>query len=276
MISPTRLVFRICTLVTDWQQYAEMKQSFIAAGFDESRCAYSAFDNSSGNHFEPYSLINRLVQESSEPYLVLCHQDVLANQGDGFDRLLEALRQLDSRDPHWAVAGNAGCTDDFAFVIRVTDPNKFDHWPGPFPVRVHSLDENFLVIRGRAGVTCSSELSGFHLYGTDLCLNARLKRRTCYVIDFHLTHQSTGRFGEDFFASRRQFIERWNREFHFLYVIREAEIFLSRWRILHRVFPRCKPRNLLRRYRPLRRLMTLDLDRPRLTRAASSMEMGLE
>jgi hypothetical protein len=256
------VLYRICTLVSDWGQYARMRESFEAAGFTGENSRYSTFDNSHGNEFEPYSLINRLIAETPEPYIVLCHQDVLADQGHGANQLTRVIAEMNCVDPEWGVLGNAGSTDDFDFVVRVVDPNRFDIWSGQLPVAVNSLDENFLVIRTAAGLRASVSLWGFHLYGTDLCLNARLRGRGCYVVDFLLSHLSTGTFGRDFFDSRERFIRRWNGEFHFLYVIRGAEVFLSRWSFLRRLGPKVRVKRLLMKNWFLRRLMTFEL-RPR-------------
>ena len=97
------------------------------------------------------------------------------------------IRDLEGRDDRWAVAGNAGGSRALRVIRSVTDP----HGGGtgdPLPAGVHSLDENFLVIRTGTGVRCSPQLSGFHLYGTDLCLNALEQGRQPYVIDFRLRH----------------------------------------------------------------------------------------
>jgi hypothetical protein len=252
-------IFRICTLVTRPEQYAAMKASFLAAGFDESRCRYEVFDNSVGNCFEPHALLTRLVRETIEPYVILCHQDVLADRGDGFDKLLAEIDRLNRLDPQWAIAGTAGCSDDFEFASMVHDPNGFPPWSGRLPLPVHSLDENFLLMKSGTGIGCSQELFGFHLYGTDICLNARLAGRTCDVIDFQLSHLSAGRFDETFFTARRAFIEHWNRRFNLVYVIREADIVLSRWKFIHWLGSRGKVRRLLRKFGPLRRWVMREL-----------------
>ncbi len=209
-------LFHICTVTNDREQYAAMQASFIAAGFDQSRCRYTLFDNSQGNVYEPYSVISRMRAETPEPYLIVCHQDLLLNQGHGYDQLVKALAELDRCHPCWAIAGNAGINHDYRPTLRLNDPNRVQQWAGRFPVQVQTLDENFLVIKTAAPVGCSPELSGFHFYGADLCLNAQKQGYSCYVIDFHLTHLSEGNpHSAAFMAARHQFQARWNREFNF-------------------------------------------------------------
>ena len=271
MIADQQPRFHICTLVTNWPQYEAMKATFLDAGFDSISSRYTTFDNSHSNKFEPYSLINRLMVETPESYLILCHQDILLDQGHGRERLEQIVEELEQADPRWAVLGNAGCTDTFEFVVRIVDPTRWQDLDNPLttdrplthgkmpPQPVHSLDENFLVLKTAAKVHASPQLSGFHLYATDLCLNARLAGHTCYVVDFNLTHLSPGNFGEDFQKARLLFIERWNREFHFLYIIRGAEIFLSRWRLARRLGPRSRVRRMFLNSPLLRKWMTREL-----------------
>jgi hypothetical protein len=230
-MSSNRL-FQICTLVTNWSQYHAMKSSYVAVGFAEANCRFSVFDNTAGNVFEPYSLINRLLAEAEATYIILCHQDILLNKGCGYSDLVKIIEELEIADPHWAVLGNAGCTDDFKWIVHVDDPTKWEasdaietRKPLAPPCLVHSLDENFLVVKRGADVRASAALNGFHLYGTDLCLHARRNGHSCYVIHFPLTHLSAGSFGEEFFSARQRFIERWNPEFSFLYVVRGLKSF---------------------------------------------------
>ena len=56
---------------------------------------------------------------------------------------------------------------------------------GELPAKVHTLDENFIVVRRAANLSLSHDLDGFHLYGTDLCLIADVLGGNRYVIDFH-------------------------------------------------------------------------------------------
>lgn len=229
--------FHICTFVTDRTQYQQMKDSFIAAGFDEQRCRYTVFDNAANNVYEPYSTIPRVLQETIEPYTIFCHQDVLLNQGDGFKQLLRALKELDQIDPRWAVAGNAGINSRYQSVRRITDPHNRSQWSGELPAKVHSLDENFLVIKTSAKVKCSAELAGFHLYAIDLCLNAIFNGYSAYVIDFHLTHLSHGKWSQAFIDSQKNFQNVWSRRFLFCYVSSPAmTVFLSRNALIRRIF----------------------------------------
>ena len=252
-------LFHICTIANKLDQYEQMKSSFIEAGFHEDRCRYSIFDNSQGNIYEPYSTLNNIYSLTVEPYIIYCHQDILLNQGHGFEQLVKTLGELDKLDPNWAILGNAGINNSYEKVVRVTDPNRMTHWQKGLPEKVHSLDENFLVIKSQAGIKCSQELKGFHFHATDLCLNAILKGYSCYVIDFHLTHLSGGNFSQDFYNSQRKFQKRWSQEFNFCYIktMTDMVMFLSKHKVLQWFFGRYKVSQWFVSHRRLRTLVNV-------------------
>lgn len=242
--------FRICTLVTKWDQYENMKSSFLDAGFNENNSVFGTFDNSANNQFEPYQLLNQLFQETTEDYLILCHQDLLLDQGCGHAELLTIIDDLNAMDDKWAILGNAGCTDEFDFIVHISDPTSWqssDLVAGRapnVPQRVHSLDENFLLFKCEAKLVASKDISGFHLYGTDVCLHARLHGHNCYVVNFRLTHLSPGRFDEDFFTVKNRFLTCWNKHFKLLYIMRGAEVVLSKYGFVRKLAGRSRVRRL--------------------------------
>ncbi|MGK7963012.1 hypothetical protein [Crocosphaera sp.] len=168
-------VFHICTIANKLDMYQTMKASFIEAGFTEDKCRYSLFDNSEKNLYEPYNILKVIQSNTVEPYIILCHQDILVDQGDGFEKLINIIKELEGKNTNWAILGNAGMNYDYEFVVKIVNPNNFEPWAGEYPQEAHYLDENFLVINNSANFSSSNGLSGFHIYGTDFCLNAILQ-----------------------------------------------------------------------------------------------------
>ena len=195
------LLFSVLTLMTRPEQYREMLASFRAGGFDGPDTEYLLIDNSLGNRHDAYCGLRALIAQARGTYLILAHQDLLLLK-DGMPVLRQRLSQLDAIDPHWAVAGNSGLTAGGTHYLRISDPHGDDQARGPFPARVDSLDENFLVLRRAAMISPSVGPTGFHFYGADLCLQAKLKGMKCYVIDFHLRHLSGGKIDKSFEVSR--------------------------------------------------------------------------
>jgi len=203
--------FHICTIVNRPDEYDQMRLSFENAGFTGANSRFSAFDNTSDNRHDPYRLLDRLIAETPEQYLILCHQDVRADLDHSASDLTAALERLDEIDPDWVVAGNAGVDFHGVTIMHMDAPDGPYRFPR-LPCQVMSLDENFLVIKPRCGVSTSSELDGFHFYGTDLALNAKLRQGRAYVIDFLLTHLSPGDSGSSAFAeSKERFGQVWRK-----------------------------------------------------------------
>lgn len=210
--------FHICTLVNNDEQYQAMRASFARARFDEDRCRFSFFDNRSANTHECYSTFNHIMADTSEPYIIYCHQDILLDQGCGCEELINIIQSLDRNDPRWAVLGNAGVTEDHRVVLRMRDPFENDCGPDTEPEKVCSLDENFLLIKTASNIRCSSGLSGFHLYATDLCLHAMFAGFACYVVNFRLTHLSMGEIDKSFEVARKNLQLQWSHQFKFRYL----------------------------------------------------------
>lgn len=232
------------TFVTDERPYAEMQLSFTAAGFAADR-----FVRLSDQRSDPYEAINELAVSDAR-YVILCHQDVRADLGAGLDDLLDALGGLDEIDRRWMVAGNAGVTSR-GHVIRALR----DYLGGPtadrLPQRVVTLDENFLVFNVRNRPRTTPGLSGFHLYGTDVVLNALGDGSSAYVIDFPLTHLSPGTGHETAYdVCLRQFRNAWDSRCLFRYVFTPQDVlFLSRVRVVRRVFGSARALSWVRHYR---------------------------
>jgi hypothetical protein len=204
--------YSIGTLVTRPDDYAQMRESFAAHGFSAETTEFLFLDNCGTDQCGAYRGINALINAARGRYVILCHQDVRLID-DGLNALDERLRDLDARDPHWALAGNAGGVAPGRLAIRITDPHGADRRSGDLPQRVMSLDENFIVVKRSARVGCSVDLEGFHFYGADLCLNADVAGHSAWVIDFHLHHLSGGTKSPDFFELENAFRAKWSRAF---------------------------------------------------------------
>lgn len=250
-------IFHICTIANNLEQYSEMKASFVKGGFNEERCRYSLFDNSEGNVYDPYETLSYVQSKTSEPYIIFCHQDLLLDQGHGFEKLIMVLSDLENQDPQWAIAGNAGCNVHHELVAKISDPTT-PNWTGDFPQKVYSLDENFFIVKSSAKIICSQDLNGFHFYATNLCLNAILQGYSCYVVDFHLTHLSSGNFNQAFYQAKEKFYQTWCQQFYFCYFQTTCtEIMIaSRYKVLRYLGSRDRVKKLFLNHRFLHWLTT--------------------
>lgn len=204
--------YTIGAIVSDIEQYNHMRRSFENAGFDESFCQYIIADNIGKNNYCMYSGGNKILNEAVGDYIILAHQDVRIN----FDteRILACrLEALTKTDPNWAVAGNAGSSEEGSWLVRITDAYGEDQKIGSFPAKVQMIDGNLIIIRKSSLVAFSRDLSGFHYYGWDLCLNADLRGYSCYVIDWHVEHKGAGKVDESFYLCKDNFIKKWTNAF---------------------------------------------------------------
>lgn len=192
--------YSVCTLVTRKEQYLEMLSSFIKGGFTEDICEYLIVDNSVTNKMDAYQGLNSLLQNASGEYVILCHQDIELIGENSRLQLEQRITEITVIDPNWAVLGNAGAADRLynRLAIKIAYPDGFVDIKGQLPQQVGSLDENFMLVKNSANLALSGNIGGYHLYGLDLCMVARLLGYSAYVIDFLLIHKSAGNVDQSF------------------------------------------------------------------------------
>lgn len=201
--------YSICTLVTRAAEYAGLLKNFQERGFAANDCEFLFIDNSGENHFDAFGAYNHFLRIARGEYVILCHQDIDLID-DGRKELDDLLRELTQLDPQWGVCGNVGVKEDGRFVHRITDPYGPNRSKGgPFPVKVVSLDEQFMVVRHDRNLALSHDLHGFHWYAADLCMVASMLGSSVYVINFHLYHKSTGNIDAVFHACRKAFTRKY-------------------------------------------------------------------
>ena len=112
------------------------------------------------------------------------------------------------------------------------------------------------MIRTGTGLSSSPGLTGFHFYGSDICLRARTAGLRCFVIDFHVHHLSGGRRTSGYDQCRDEFLAAWNQRFLARYVRAPTEVlFLSRSPLLRAVFGFPRVRKILKNHAGLGRMV---------------------
>jgi hypothetical protein len=210
---PAKYRFSICTLVTNTEEYAQMVTSFIQAGFNQNECEFRYIDNSSENSFDAYTGLNLFLQNALGEYIILCHQDILLDF-DNIDVLQKCIDEITTLDNNWAILSNAGGIENNLYqraAINVAYPDGFYQRVGALPQKVISVDENFIVVKRSANLSLSADLTGFHLYGTDLCLIAELLGHTAYVVDFKLLHKSYGNPNDTYYVILQKLIDKYEK-----------------------------------------------------------------
>jgi hypothetical protein len=161
-------------------------------------------ENSAGE-WNSYSAIRHFIKNGKGDFIVILHDDISFNSVQ-YNQLVKEIQRVTNIDPKASLFGVAGISIDRHrgvghFYDGQGEHNLGFHKSG----QVDSLDECLLVIKKGVGINVSDELNGYHFYGSDLCVNARQKGLSCYVIDFPITHFSTGNINGSFFEAREEF-----------------------------------------------------------------------
>lgn len=136
---------------------------------------------------------NGAIDRAQTDLLVLAHQDVYLPEG-WIAAVQKAVESLSEKDPDWALAGVWGGTaiGKFTGHLYCAGLMRVLGQPLAEPVEVTSLDELLLILRKSSGVRFDEGLQGFHMYGTDICLEARARRLKSYAISAFCVHNTNG------------------------------------------------------------------------------------
>lgn len=217
-ITDHEITFSVCSLVRDPARYQVLLDTFEAHGFSEENSEFLAADNRQENQFDGYDWQRHLRPLCRGKYLIFCHEDISLIE-HGFDDLVARLEALDAHDPTWLLAGVAGGVwrpgnhTKRQTAMRISDRFGENRHIGELPARVESLDECFIIMRRERPALNSYDLSGFHFYGADICLQAELLGGASYVIDFHLYHAGEGAGGPPYRRCRRALAEKYRKIF---------------------------------------------------------------
>ena len=154
---------------------------------------------------------NEAMEKAVHDLVAFVHQDVFLPQG--WDRrLLDVVAGLEQRGTRWGALGCYGISlsGGAAGYLYANGLGSLLGSPGA-PVEAQSLDEVVLVLRRSGGLRFDPDLPGFHLYGTDICLQARQAGRRCYAIGNFCFHNSLPILGlnADFWGCAEYLRRKW-------------------------------------------------------------------
>lgn len=136
---------------------------------------------------------NNALERATSDVVVFAHQDVYlpANWASEFSAVVE---KLGATDPNWAVLGVYGVRQNGEHVGHVYCGGVERMLGQKFfePQRVNTLDELLLVVRKSSGVRFDPLISGYHLYGADVCLEAQKRGGSVYAIPAFCIHNTNG------------------------------------------------------------------------------------
>lgn len=148
--------------------------------------------------------------------VIFAHQDVYFPRG-WEKKLLSAIESLEVRGEAWGVLGVIGSDKNGKLVGGAwsnglqwkIESQKFE---SPAPVR--TFDEIVLILRKDGGLRFDGNLSGFHLYGTDIALSSIRNGLGAYVFDAPVIHNSIWRkkLGLSYCDAYRYMQRKWKNE----------------------------------------------------------------
>jgi hypothetical protein len=183
------------TFVTVVNSFAELKHNLLASPVAASTLhEWIIIDNTENRRSDGISALYFEAQlRAANDLIFFVHQDVYL-PAEWEKNVFYAIAELEAIDPNWGVIGAIG-----ALHFGARKPWLRGHWAdphhpnsqylGPLPCRVSSLDELWLGIRKRRGLSFDRELPGFHCYGIDLCLTAESRGLHSYAIDSFVIHE---------------------------------------------------------------------------------------
>lgn len=136
---------------------------------------------------------NVAIDQAENDLLIFVHQDVYLPRG-WLATLQRTLDLLSNVDPNWGVLGVWGVADSSdegtGFLYCTANGRLGSAFEG---VReVSSLDEVLLIMRKSSKLRFDDQLPGYHMYGTDICLEARRNGMKSYVIPALCIHNTNG------------------------------------------------------------------------------------
>jgi len=183
-----------CNLPVDWCCIAAVnKPEILAANLAASPSLIQRPDLLEIQVDQPSASIayNRGLERTGAEIVVFAHQDVYLPKG--WDEILaQRVRELDSFDPDWAVAGLIGLTPDNHVCGHVWSTGLARDIGGPFdlPERTICVDELLIILRRSSGLSFDSGLPSFHLYGTDIVQSALKVGLGAYIVHAPVIHNS--------------------------------------------------------------------------------------
>lgn len=157
--------------------------------------------------------LNEGLSRANADYVCLVHQDVFLPTG-WLMRLMNAVHRLNEAKRRWGVLGVFGRDENGAFHGRVWSSglNRELNHAVTEATSVVTLDELLLVVRTDVGLRFDENLPGFHLYGTDIVMEAARMGLESYVIDNPVVHNSVpvGRLDDSFVQAYRYMQRKWS------------------------------------------------------------------
>lgn len=199
VVKPKDVEFSIITLVHNMENYEQFCETLKtqAGQHTVEIIAIPNFYNQFTSTFKAY---NSAADIANGSFLIFTHDDILVTT-DWLLRIKKQILELEDKRIPWGVLGPAGVfmdSDRPAYYLldakgkplKETDSSVLTDLPR---YEVVSLDEMCLITKKSNRLRFSDkDLSGFHFYGTNICVNSHQKGLKTFAIDAYCHHKSDG------------------------------------------------------------------------------------
>lgn len=134
---------------------------------------------------------NKGLDDADTDLVVFVHQDVFLPE-IWMEELMSSLRSISSLTPNVGVVGCYGVDLENRRYghLYSTGLGAIIGEPIGQPMPVRTLDEIILILRKSSGLRFDENLPGFHLYGTDICMEASRRGLINYAVGAFCIHNS--------------------------------------------------------------------------------------
>lgn len=133
---------------------------------------------------------NAGLRRAKNELVVFIHQDVFLPER-WLTQLKYAVDHLNRKNSRWGVLGCWGARADGTKCGHVYSSGLGILGAAlEQPAPVQTLDEIVLILRKSSGLVFNESLSGFHFYGTDICMSALTQGLHAYVISAFCVHNT--------------------------------------------------------------------------------------
>jgi Glycosyltransferase like family len=155
---------------------------------------------------------NQALDRAQHDVVVFLHQDMYLPAG-WFDNVRAAIDWLEQRNIAWGVLGTFGSRAGAAGGVgrMYATALGFHGKPLEVPEEVETLDEIVLIMRKSSGLRFDEALPHFHMYGVDLCMQARDRGLTNFAIPAFCIHNTNQllTLPPQFYAAYRYVKRKW-------------------------------------------------------------------
>jgi GT2 family glycosyltransferase len=197
---PKQVDFSVVTIVYNMENYREFCNS-LRKQYGTFTIEVIGIPNFFNFFKSAYKALNTASDLCNGKNIIFCHDDIVVEK-DWLHKINKHIVELDAQNVPWGVLGPAGVVQNgnnspyFLLDNATGEPiwktqSNILHDAARYEVA--SLDELCLIVKKSNNLRFNDQqLSGFHFYGGNICIEAHIKGLKTFAIDAYCKHKSDG------------------------------------------------------------------------------------